>query len=170
MSALRFTAVIKIHGVNPYVLVSPARASKLKLDWRKPMPVLVRINGKPVRPWSINMMPVGDGGFRLYLHGTVRNASGTGVGDRVRIEITFDSTYKNGPQHPMPPWFRAALRANPEAKRNWEMLVPSRKKEILRYFASLKSPEARERNLRRALQVLGGARARFMARSWNRGK
>jgi hypothetical protein len=66
---VRFKALIKVHGVNPYVLVSAKRASQLRPGWRRPMPVLVTINGKPEKPWRINMMPVGDGSFRLYLHG-----------------------------------------------------------------------------------------------------
>lgn len=52
------------------------------------------------------------------------------------------------------------------AKRAWTMLTPSRKKEIVRYLAALKSDEARERNVSRALRVLSGAKERFMARSW----
>lgn len=170
MATLNFAARIQIVGVNPFVLVSARRASKVKPGWRKPIPVLVRVNGKPEEPWSINMMPVGDGSYRLYLHGTVRKASGTGVGDRVQVEVQFDSGYKNGPQYAMPAWFRTALKSNPGAAKNWEALIPSRKKEILRYFAGLKSKEARERNLQRALHVLGGATERFMARSWSGGK
>ena len=170
MATLRFTARIEIVGINPFVLVSARRASKLKPSWRKPMPVMVRVNGKPERPWHINMMPVGGGSFRLYLHATVRKASATGVGDRVRIEVRFNSAYKNGPQHPIPGWFRSALKLNPAAARNWKALIPSRKKEVLRYFAGLKSPEARERNLARALWALSGESTRFMARSWRNGK
>jgi hypothetical protein len=52
---------------------------------------------------------------------------------------------------PLPSWFKAALQENPQAMKNWEALIPSRKKEILRYFTRLKSPETRERNLERAL-------------------
>jgi hypothetical protein len=170
MSTLRFTALMKILGVNPYVLVSAKRASKLKPGWRRPMPVLVKINGEPEEPWRINMMPVGDGNFRLYLHGAVRKASNTGVGDGVRVEVRFDPKYRGGPMHPMPAWFRTALARNPTAKENGNALIPSRKKEVLRYFAALKSPEARERNLTRALQALSGGPTRFMARSWSRGK
>jgi Bacteriocin-protection, YdeI or OmpD-Associated/Domain of unknown function (DUF1905) len=170
MATLRFKALIKIHGVNPYVLVSAKRASQLKPGWRKPMPVLVQMNGKPEKPWPINMMPVGDGSFRLYLHGSVRKASGTGVGDRVSVEVSFDGKYKGGPAHPMPQWFRAALTKNPRAKQNWRKLIPSRKKEILRYLSALKSPEARECNLARALRVLSEKSERFMGRSWNEGK
>jgi Bacteriocin-protection, YdeI or OmpD-Associated/Domain of unknown function (DUF1905) len=164
-----FTAVIKIRGVNPFILVSAFRANAIKPGWRKPLPVLVRINGKPENAWRINMMPAGDGSFYLYLHGEVRKASGTTVGDRVRVAIEFDARYRNGPQHPMPPWFRQALLGNPQARKNWQALIPSRKKEILRYFARLRSPDARARNLNKALQVLGGEMGRFMARAWKHG-
>lgn len=161
---------MKVHGVNPYVLVSAKQTSKLKPNWRRPMPVLVKINGKPEESWRINMMPVGGGSFRLYLHEKVRKASNTQVGDRVRVEVRFDDNYRGGPMHPMPAWFRTALEKNPIAKENWNALIPSRKKEVLRYFAGLKSPEACERNLAGALRALSGGPERFMARSWSRGK
>ena len=109
------------------------------------------------------------GSFYLYLHGDVRKASGTKVGDRVRVEVGFDAKYRNGPQHPVPSWFRSALRKDSRAMKNWDALISSRKKEILRYFARLKSPEARERNLERALHVLSGRKGRFMARAWDQG-
>jgi hypothetical protein len=161
-----FAAVIKIRNSNPYVLVSAARANTIKSGWRKPIPVLVRVNGKPERQWRINMMPVGSGDFFLYLHGDIRRASQTSVGDRVRIEINFDASYKNGPQHSMPMWFRRELAANHRAKKNWLALTPSRKKEILRSFSRLKSPAARARNLAGAMHVLSGAAGRFMGRTW----
>ncbi len=170
MATLKFLALMKMHGVNPYVLIHAARAPKLKRGWRKPMPVVVRINGKPENPWRINMMPIGDGSFRLYLHGEVRKASNTRVGDLVRVEVRFDEDYKSGPNHAMPVWFRTALAKNPLAKKNWDTLIPSRRKEILRYFCQLKSAPACARNLDRALHVLSGKPGRFMARSWTRGK
>ncbi len=134
--------------------------------WRKPLPVLVRVNGRPAKAWRINMMPAGDQSFYLYLHGAVRKASGTGVGDRVRVQIGFDSRYSGRPQHPMPRWFGRGLSRNPRAAKSWRALTPSRKKEIIRYMVRLKSPEARERNLARALRALSGEACRFMARSW----
>jgi len=164
-----FSAAIKIRGVNPFILVSASRANAIKPGWRKPLPVLVRINGKPTKAWRINMMPVGNGSFYLYLHGGIRKVSGTGVGDRVRVEIEFDASYKNGPQHPMPRWFKQALAENPQAMKNWIALIPSRKKEILRYFSFLNSPDARARNLAKVLHVLSGEAGRFMARAWKNG-
>lgn len=169
VTTLRFTAIIRIRGINPFILVSAARANAIKPGWRRPLPVLMRINDKPEKAWRINMMPVGDGSFYLYLHGDVRNACGTEVGDRVRVEIEFDENYRNGPLHPMPVWFKEALAANPEAMKNWTALIPSRKKEILRYFSGLNSMEARDRNLDKAIHVLSGGTGRFMARTWKDG-
>ena len=158
-----------MNGINPFVLASATRARRLRKNWRKPLPVLVRVNGKPEMPWRINMMPVGDGSFYLYLHGAVRKASRTKTGDTVAVELQFDEDYKNGPLHPVPAWFRAALAKNSHARKSWEGLIPSRKKELLRYFAGLKSTEARARNLQRAIHVLAGGKARFMGRAWNEG-
>ena len=169
MTASSFRAVIKIRGINPFVLVSASRANAIRPGWRKPLPVLVRINGEPAKAWRINMMPVGDGRFYLYLHGEVRKASGSAVGDRVRVEIEFDASYRNGPQHPLPAWFKRGLAGNPQAMKNWKALTPSRRKEVLRYFSRLSSPEARARNLARALDMLSGESGRFMGRGWEKG-
>ena len=87
---VRFRATIEIKGINPYVLVSAERAAALKNGWRQPMPVRVQINGQPDPPWRINMMPVGDGSFLLYLHAEVRKAAAREVGDVVNVAIAFD--------------------------------------------------------------------------------
>jgi hypothetical protein len=85
----------------------------------------------------------------------------------VSITLAFDNDCKGSPAHPRRPGFGRALDRNPKARKGGASLRPSRQKEILRYFAGLKSPAARERNLRRALHVLAGGKARFMARDWN---
>src|ERR1700722_2257743 len=118
MTTLRFRAQIETNKINPYVLVDARRAARLQKNWRKPMPVCIQVNGKPDQPWRINMMPIGDGSFYLYLHGAVRKAAGAQVGDRVRVEMEFDPAYKNGPQHRMPGWFKKALAGNPQAMKN----------------------------------------------------
>lgn len=167
---MKFSAKIEIYDDNPYVLVSKARATQLQGGWRKPMPVFVQINGQPKPAWKINMMPVGDGSFYLYLHGDVRKASNTKVGDTVSVDVKFDPTYKNGPLHAMPNWFRRALDKHEVAKKNWEALTPSRQKEVLRYFSRLQSDEAKDRNLEKAMHVLSGHEGRFLARDWKNGK
>jgi hypothetical protein len=167
--AQRFRARILLRIGNPYVHISRDRATALARGWRKPMPVLVQINGEPRPPWQINLMPIGNGAFYLYLHGDVRTASATKVGDMVDVNVRFDTAYRGGPMHPMPDWFRRPLHANARAKRAWLALTPSRQKEILRYMSWLKSDDARRRNVTRAIGVLSGEPARFMARSWRDG-
>jgi len=164
---LHFRSKIHIQGINPYVLIEPRQALRLRRKGRGPIPVRVQLNGKPQIPWRINLMPRRDGSFYLYLAETVRKASNTDVGDLVRVRVEFDPEYKGGPMHPMPRWFSVRLGANSGASATWRRLSPSRQKEILRYFAGLKSAAARARNADRALEVLAGRRARFMAREWN---
>jgi len=163
---LRIRATIAIRGINPFVPVSAAQATRLKPGWRRAMPVLVQVNGQPQPPCRTNLMPAGDGSFYLYLDETVRQASGTKLGDKVQVTLAFDTDYRGGPET-MPRWFSAALNRTPAAKKGYAALSPSRKKEVVRYLARLKSAEARARNLEKALYVLAGGKARFMARSWN---
>lgn len=170
IKSVKFRAKIEIYDGNPYVLVSSERATRLQKNWHRPMPVIIQINEQPNPAWRINMMPIGDGSFYLYLHGDVRKASKTKVGDTVNVDVVFDESYKNGPMHPMPNWFQEALEENDTAKNNWAKLPPSRQKEILRYFSWLKSDEAKKRNLAKAIDVLNGEEGRFMARSWKDGK
>jgi hypothetical protein len=168
MPALSFRARIRLIGVNPYVHVSAARARAIKPDWRKPLPVLVRIDDKPEKnPWQLNLMPVGKGAFYLYLHGEVRRVTNTAVGDTVHVAVEFNAAYRNGPQHPMPAWFRAPLSDDARAKKAWQALPPSRKKEVLRYFARLKSVAARSRNATLAVAALSGKPGKFMGRTWS---
>lgn len=170
MTSLRYRAKIDINGINPFVPVDSEQAALLREGWRKPMPVLVQINGAPAEPWRINMMPRGDGGFFLYLHGIVREAAaGVGVGDIVEVSIAFDEAYRGGPADPMPDAFAAGLKRDKAAAKAWEVLPPSLQKEALRRFASVKSDVAKARNIEAALAVLGGAEGRFMARDWKDG-
>jgi hypothetical protein len=167
MPTLRIRARVEIIGVNPYVMVGAKEASHIRRNWRGPMPVRLRVKGRSNWTWRINLMPVGDGRFRLYLNGDIRKESNLQVGDMTDIEAQFDEKYRSGPLHPMPAWFSDELSHNPLAEQGWDQLAPSRQKEILRYFAQLKSPEAKRRNAQRAMHVLAGGRGRFMARSWN---
>src|SRR5436305_500083 len=102
MKAVIFHDVVKIRGINPFVVVDAVHANALKPGWRKPLPVLMHINGKPPEALHTNMMPAGDGSFYLYLNGVARGAAGVSVGNRVHVEIAFDPSYRNGPQHSMP--------------------------------------------------------------------
>jgi len=72
---------------DPFVASSSTPAEALTPGWRRPLPVLVRINDRPEVPWRIDLMLAGNGDFCLYLHEIARKASGTFVGDRVAVEL-----------------------------------------------------------------------------------
>lgn len=160
------TGRIEIVGVNPFVLVNASTAMSLRPGWRKPMPVLVRINGVPSAPWRTNMMPTGAGDFRLYLHAEMRKATRTAVGDVVAFEVTFDEQYRNGPLHSTPAWFQRELDNDDVVAANWMNLTPSRQKEVLRYFARLQSDVAKERNRALIVRALRGEEIHYMGRDW----
>jgi hypothetical protein len=164
---VRFRARVELRGVNPYVRVSKDLAHHIHEDWRRPMPLRVRINREPRIPWKLIMVPVGDGSFFLYLNGVVREASGTAVGDLLEIEAEFNVEYRGGPAHPMPPELVQGFHRSERARDGWESLPPSRQKEILRYLAGIKSLEVRRRNVEKTLHVLAGGNLRFLGREWN---
>jgi hypothetical protein len=168
--SLSFKGKIEIIGVNPYVLVSAEQASQLQPIGRGPIPVIIQVNGKPDVPWHINMVPAGDTSYYLYLHGDVRKASGTKVGDVVEVVVDFDTDYHNGPLTALPEWFSRALESNEAATHNWVSLSPSRQKEIVRYLVNLKSQEAKDRNLVKVIEMLSGTNGHYMGRDWVDGK
>ena len=63
-----FTATIKIRNGNPYIPVDAPRAATIKEGWRKPLPVLFRINGLPTKAWRVNMMPARARNLAKVLH------------------------------------------------------------------------------------------------------
>jgi hypothetical protein len=165
---VRFRGIIRIRDCNPFIAVSARQAARLRAG-RKAIPVLATIDGQPDPPWRINLMPAGDGSFYLYLHGAVRKASATAVGDAVDVALWFDEGYDIEALYPMPRWFGMELAKDKKAKANWEALPPSRRKEVLRYLSWLKSDDARQRNLAKAMHVLSGKTGRFLARDWKNG-
>jgi len=162
-----FFAKIGLINGNPYV-IPPKRVRraifKLAKKDKGPIPVRGTINGAPFQQTLVRYL----GEWRLYTNLIMLKAAGDlWIGDMARFKLTFDTKPRS---YPMLPWFRAALAKNPTAKKNWQRLIPSRQKEILRYLSWLKSPEARSRNVQRAIKVLSGSQQRFMARSWSRGQ
>jgi hypothetical protein len=167
-----FAAVIRIVDGNPYVAV-PAAITR-RFGKRGNIPVRVRLRGlthshyekiatlseRALRrtgylaadgSFRANLMPTGKGGHVLYLNGWMRNAASADVGDRVSVACETD---ENPFTQRMPPLFRKALAKDKKAKNAWDARPPSFRKEVLRYFNFLRSPEALERNVKRMIARL----------------
>ncbi len=96
----------------------------------------------------------------MYLNTPMRKTAGKDVGDVAKFEIDYDAAPRI---IKMPEQLRIALDKNPKAKTTFEALSPSRRHEIIRYIANLKSKAAIEKNVVRAIDFLQGEE-RFVGR------
>ena len=147
-----FSGVIKIIGVNPYLKL-PQKILKAIFKQagkdKGPIPVKGKLNGKPF----IQTLVRYQGEWRLYLNTPMRKAAGIDVGDKAIVEIAFDPKPRI---EPMPAKFKLALSKDKIAKAAYEKLIPSRKKEILRYLNSMKTEASLEKNIGKFLLHLHG--------------
>lgn len=155
----KFKAKIEIIGINPYVLL-PEKVLKAIFKQagkdKGKIPVKIKIDGHEFIQTLIKY----SGHWRLYLNTPMRKAAGKDVGHVAKFEITYDPVERIIAMHPS---FQKALEKNVQAKKTFDNLSPSRQKEITRYIAHLKSEEAVERNIARAINFLSG-KQRFVGR------
>lgn len=154
-----FHARIYMIGVNPYVLL-PARVLKIILRQAQkdkgPVPVRGEIDGHLFLQTLVKY----SGKWRLYINSTMRKASHKKPGETVTISIEFDPVARIIPLHNK---LDDALNRNPGARKVFDSLSPSRRKEIMRYISGLKMEASVERNVERAIRFLL-QKARFVGR------
>jgi hypothetical protein len=145
---LKFTAEIQLLGINPYVDIPDE--IREAVGRKGNLPVKGTVNDHPFRS---TLVPVRGGPHRLYINMEMRKGTGVGVGDTVEILLEYDPDPR---PEPVPEPLTRALEQDGEAKSAWEALNPSRRREILRYLNSLKSPEAIQRNVEKVLKKIKG--------------
>ena len=154
-----FSARIYKIGINPYVLLPAAVLKCIFKDAGKDKgPIAVRgtLNGHGYLQTLVKY----SGKWRLYLNKPMRTAAGIDVGDIAAIEIEFDPKERVLSMHPK---LQKALEKNKKAKEVFTALIPSRQKEIIRYINSLKTDDAVESNIKKAVAFLLG-KERFVGR------
>jgi uncharacterized protein YdeI (YjbR/CyaY-like superfamily) len=82
------------------------------------------------------------------------------IGELLTISVEWDDQNR---EIEMPAPFLEALKANVQAKAIFDQLSASRRLEIVRYLANLKTEQALERNIGKALRFLLG-QERFVGR------
>lgn len=152
-STVCFSAVILKEGVNPYV-DTPIGAGKV-LGAKGTIPVVAQLDGKN---FKANLVPLGlKRGFasgshhRLYLNAIMRTGIGKETGDKIRVFLTVDRAVRTTP---MVPVLAQALKKDATAKKVFDKLSPSHRKELLRYLGFLKSKEALQRNVKKVMKHL----------------
>ena len=159
MRTHEFTAELEIVGVNPFVTVpSPILQEIFKAAGKEksPIPICGAVNDKP---YQQNLMFF-KGQWRLYVNMKMLKNSPQRIGETLKMTIAYD-TEPRLIEQPQP--LKEALAENPDAQEVFETLTPSKQLEINRYIAKLKSQEAIERNVARAIGFLLG-KNRFVGR------
>ena len=136
-------------GINPCVKVPPEITGRMK-----PVKGYIPVKGTIEKhPFKQTLVPLKDDGFRLYVNGPMLKGAGVQAGDIARFTIEQDQSPRNRAVK-MNPAFRKALVTN-RLLNTFQALVPSRRKEILKYLNYLKTKEALERNIEKIIRNLG---------------
>jgi hypothetical protein len=147
-----FRALIELLGINPYVALPRAHLKVLFAAAGREtgaIPVRVELAGTSFRQHLVKYQ----GTWRLYLNTPMRRAAGKDVGERIALTVEFDPAPR---VEPMPPALRRALAVNANAKLAFDVLSPSRKKEIQRYLNGVKTPVTLARNVDKVIAYLSG--------------
>lgn len=154
-----FKAEIEIIGVNPFVYVPHDILHKILNDAEKGkgyIPIKGTINDKPYKQTLVKY----SGEWRLYINTSMLKNSPKRIGEVIDITLEFDPESRDIAP---PEKFIEVLNQNKEAKAVFDGLPASRRFEIVRYLAKLKTEEVREKNIQRAINFLLG-NERFIGR------
>ena len=149
-----FKAKIYKVGINPCVDV-PEKITTRLLARRGYIPILGKING---HPFHQHLVPVKNADYRLYVNIPMMKGASVAVGDTARFEI------EQGDLEPIKMEMPAVLKSRLKKEKllnEFEKLIPSRQKEINRYIDSLKTDDARQKNVERVTKMLEEKRTKL---------
>ena len=154
-----FLAEIKLIGINPYVSLPEDILKNLFADAGKDkgsIPICGELNGKP---YTQTLMKF-SGEWRLYINTTMLKDSPRHIGETINMTVAYDMVERTIEPHPK---LIKALAGNHAANEVFHKLSPSKRHEIIRYIAALKTETSVERNVERAISFLTGT-GRFVGR------
>lgn len=152
MKLHKFKAGIELIGINPFVFVPDEILKEIFRQSGKDkghIPVCGSVNRRPYKQTLVKYK----GDWRFYVNTTILKDSPQRIGEVISITIRHDPADRSISPHPA---FEKALKGNKEAKKVFDSLPPSRRKEIVRYISALKTPESISRNVQRAISHLTG--------------
>lgn len=116
-------------------------------------PVLVTVNGTTL-PMRIGRR---GGESRLGFSRAARERAGVEIGEAVELAVVLDAGERTVE---LPADLAAALAADPEARRAFDALAPSHRKEYARWVGEAKRAETRDRRVRATLAKVRDGAAR----------
>lgn len=142
----KLKVVIELNGKNATGFEVPEPVVTALGKGRKP-PVTIRIGDYQYRT-TIGSM---GGRFMVPVSAEVRKAAGVGAGDEVEVGIELDIQPR---EVAVPEDFASALDGEPEARRRFESLSYSHKRQHVMAIDDAKTAETRKRRIDKAIEML----------------
>ncbi len=152
MGSLEITAELQGRGPAGAFVLTDEQVAAVG-EGAKRFPPATTINGHRLRTTVTRMR----GEFLFGLSGAARQDASIEIGDTVTFTLELDQAPR---EVEVPPALAAALDGDPEAKRLFEALAYTHRKEYARWVAEAKREETRARRAEQAIEMLREGRTR----------
>jgi hypothetical protein len=152
MGELTLTTTLQPRGPAAAVVLSDEQAAALG-EGRKAFPVRVTINDYT---WAGRVARMG-GENLVGLSKEHRRGAGVEAGDAVTVTLALDDAPR---EVEVPPALQEALDGDPEARRRFDGLAFSHRKEFARWVAEAKKDDTRARRVVQAVEMLHAGQTR----------
>jgi hypothetical protein len=152
MGSLEITAELQARGPAGAFVLSEEQVAAVG-EGAKRFPAATTINGHRLRTTVTRMR----GEFLFGLSRAARQDASVEIGDTVTFTLELDEAPR---EVEVPPALEAALDADPEARRAFDALAYTHRKEYARWVAEAKREETRERRVAEAVEMVRAGRTR----------
>lgn len=143
---MKFRTIVELGGKTATGFEVPAKVVTSLGSSKRP-PVRVTINGYTYRS---TVAPMG-GRFLLPLNAENRAGAGVAAGEKIEVEIELDTEPRVVTE---PADFKRALDRDPKARRRFDALAYSHRKEHVRAIEEAKTDVTRQRRIAKAISTL----------------
>ncbi len=152
MGSLEITTALEGRGPGSAFVLTDEQVAAIG-EGAKRFPAATTINGHRLRTTVVRMR----GEFLFGLSKAARQAASIEIGDTVTFTLELDEAPR---EVEVPPALATALDADPEAKRLFEALAYTHRKEFARWIIEAKRDETRERRVVQAVEMIRAGRTR----------
>jgi hypothetical protein len=146
MGRVKFSTTLASRGPAAAVVLDEEQVERVG-EGAKRFPVVATVNGYTWRTSVARMR----GEFLLGLNREVRQGAGIEAGDEVEVELALDTAPR---EVELPPALGQALASDPAARKVFDGLAFTHRKEYTRWIGEAKREETRERRVAKALEML----------------
>ena len=152
MGAIEITAELQAHGPAAAFVLTDQQVAAVG-EGAKRFPAATTINGHRLRTTVTRMR----GEFLFGLSRAARDGASLQIGDTVTFTLELDRAPR---EVEVPPALSAALDADPDARRSFDALAYTHRKEFAQWVAEAKREETRDRRVTQALEMIHSGRTR----------